>query len=143
MFAKRHGFTLVEILIVVVILGILAAIVVPQFSNATTDAQKVATLDQLVKLREAIAIYHVRNNAQYPNIQAGTGSGAWGELIAPGYMRDGGVNSWVGGGASRTVVIGYNPDTAYQSTHGWIYDDLNGRLWAGSFDGQDQPFPKP
>ena len=35
----RSGFTLVEILIVVVILGILAAIVIPQFTNATQDAQ--------------------------------------------------------------------------------------------------------
>ena len=34
----RRGFTLIEILIVVVILGILAAVVVPQFTNAADDA---------------------------------------------------------------------------------------------------------
>lgn len=39
---KQHGFTLVEILIVVVILGILASIVVPQFSNATAQSKAVA-----------------------------------------------------------------------------------------------------
>lgn len=38
-----RGFTLVEILIVVVILGILASIVVPQFSNATAQSKAVAT----------------------------------------------------------------------------------------------------
>ena len=38
---KRNGFTLVEILIVVVILGILAAIVIPQFSNASEEAKTV------------------------------------------------------------------------------------------------------
>ena len=37
---RKSGFTLIEILIVVIILGILAAIVIPQFSNASNDARK-------------------------------------------------------------------------------------------------------
>ena len=37
---KNSGFTLVEILIVVVILGILAAIVIPQFSQASNEARE-------------------------------------------------------------------------------------------------------
>lgn len=40
---RNHGFTLVEILIVVVILGILASIVIPQFSDATSKSKSVAT----------------------------------------------------------------------------------------------------
>ena len=43
----RKAFTLVEILIVVVILGILSAIVVPQFSNATQHAPSTAPHSQL------------------------------------------------------------------------------------------------
>ena len=58
----RRGFTLVEILIVVVILGILASIVVPQFASATEQAQHVATLDQLNKLRKALALYYVQES---------------------------------------------------------------------------------
>ena len=138
-----RAFTLVEILIVVVILGILSAVVVPQFSNATGDAQRTATLDQLVKLREAIDLYHVRNNAQFPDISAGTGNSAWGSLIGPDYMRNAAINSWVGGAGATTVVIGAGPDTGYQSAYGWIYDPGTGSLWAGSFDANDQPFPKP
>ncbi|MEM1212817.1 MAG: prepilin-type N-terminal cleavage/methylation domain-containing protein [Planctomycetota bacterium] len=51
----RPGFTLVEILIVVVILGVLAAIVIPQFTNASDNAQRsafVTTLKQFVRSAE-------------------------------------------------------------------------------------------
>jgi hypothetical protein len=32
---------------------------------------------------------------------------------------------------------------AYQTGYGWIFDPVSGNLWAGGFDGQDQPFPRP
>lgn len=144
MTAKRvRAFTLVEILIVVVILGVLSAIVVPQFTDATGVSQRTATLDQLVKLREAIDLYHVKNNAHYPTIVAGTGDPAWGELVGPGYMRAAGINSWVGGANAKTVAIGNAPDSTYQQDHGWIFDPVSGKLWAGSYDADDQPYPKP
>ena len=50
------------------ILGILAAVVVPQYVSATDDAKKQATLDQLVKLREAMGVYYARSNAKFPAI---------------------------------------------------------------------------
>src|SRR5689334_14289446 len=110
---RSRAFTLVEVLIVVVILGILSALVVPQFTNATDDTQRAATLDQLVKLREAIDLYHVRNNAHYPNIVAGVGEAAWGELIGPDYMRGAGINSWVGGAGAQVLVLGSSADPGY------------------------------
>jgi len=51
---QLKAFTLVEILIVVVILGILAAIVVPQFASATSDAQKATVADQVAKMRRLL-----------------------------------------------------------------------------------------
>lgn len=141
----RKAFTLVEILIVVVILGILAAIVVPQFSNATEDTQRTAIADQVRKVRQAIAVYYVRNGNVYPTITAGDGlSGAWGE-IGPGsaYMRSAPANSWVGGANARVITIGSAPDSAYQTTHGWIWDPTTGNLWAGGCDGNDEPLARP
>ena len=51
----QRGFTLVELLIVVIILAILAAIVIPQFSSATVDAQEASLDSNLNALRSAIA----------------------------------------------------------------------------------------
>ena len=55
----RTGFTLVEILIVVVILGILAAIVVPQFTQASSEAIKGALQSQLQTINSQIGRAHV------------------------------------------------------------------------------------
>jgi len=64
--ANRSGFTLIEILIVVIILGVLAAVAIPQFAGSTDDA-KLASLDtDLTQLRNAIELYYHQHNNQYP-----------------------------------------------------------------------------
>ncbi len=143
MINKPKAFTLVEILIVVVILGILASIVVPQFASATSDAQKTAIADQVAKIRRIMAVYYVTNGNVYPNITAGDGT--WGELVAPGssYMRKPPANLWVGGAGATVILIRNTPDNAYQNAYGWIFDPATGNIWAGGFDGFDQPFPRP
>lgn len=63
--AKR-GFTLVEILIVVVILGILAAIVIPQFTQASTEAKTNSLCSDLQTLRSQIELFKVQHNDMPP-----------------------------------------------------------------------------
>jgi general secretion pathway protein G len=63
--AKR-GFTLVEILIVVVILGILAAIVIPQFTEASTEAKTSALVSDLQGVRSQIELYKIQHNDLLP-----------------------------------------------------------------------------
>lgn len=70
----QRGFTLVELLIVVIILAILAAIVIPQFSGATVDAQESSLNSNLNGLRSAIELYKAQHNGQYPGAVASTGA---------------------------------------------------------------------
>ena len=64
--SNNKGFTLVEILIVVIILGILAAIVIPQFSNASTDAKKNSLTSQLQTMRSQFELYKLQHNDTLP-----------------------------------------------------------------------------
>ena len=58
----KSGFTLVEILIVVVILGILAAIVIPQFTEASTEAKLSSLCTDLQTQRSQIELYKIQHN---------------------------------------------------------------------------------
>jgi general secretion pathway protein G len=62
----KSGFTLVEILIVVVILGILAAIVIPQFTGASTEAKESALVSDLQSIRSQIELYKIQHNDILP-----------------------------------------------------------------------------
>lgn len=62
----KRAFTLVELMIVVAILGILAAIVLPEFTTQTQQAKEAAAKANLRILREAIERYAVKNNGIPP-----------------------------------------------------------------------------
>lgn len=96
----RKAFTLVEILIVVVILGILAAIVVPQFTNATQDAQSGNLKAQLSSLNRQLELYRAKNNGAVPDVDD-----LWETLIAQNYIKDIPVNpAFPGGGVNASAV---------------------------------------
>ena len=139
----RRAFTLVEILIVVVILGILAAIVIPQFTKASQDAMHTATYDDLQKLRRHIGIYQARNGGRLPNVTAGIGT--WGEIVGQDseYLKWAPTNQWVGGTNSMVIEFGTTADAGWNNTRGWIYDPATGHVFASSFDANDQPISRP
>ena len=63
---NNKGFTLVEILIVVIILGILAAIVIPQFTEASNDAKESALASDLQTVRSQLELFKIQHNGGYP-----------------------------------------------------------------------------
>jgi general secretion pathway protein G len=69
------GFTLVELLIVVMILAILASVVIPQFTSISSEAKESSLRSNLATARQAISLYRVQHNETYP------GQGGWAEFV--------------------------------------------------------------
>jgi general secretion pathway protein G len=69
--ARAGGFTLIEMLIVVVILGILATIIIPQFSNASINAKENTLKDELRYLRTQIVVYKAQHHDIAPGYPGG------------------------------------------------------------------------
>ena len=141
--SQHRAFTLVEILIVVVILGILAAIVIPAFNSTVGDSAATATYSELQKLRRHVGVFRARNSDSLPDVEAGDGS--WGQLVSADHFLAAPVNAWVGGANARTIVVMPNavPDAAYHTNYGWIYDPTDGDIFAAGFDAEDEPLPRP
>lgn len=145
----RKGFTLVEILIVVVILGILAAIVVPQFTSASQSAVKGALQTQLKTIESQIELYRVNESGALPHNDATSPLGvaadadgklSWGVMVSDEYMKDEPFNGFVKTsivetGDDVTVDDAMIADAAWVDTDpGWLYDTTSGRCFAYGFD---------
>ena len=63
---NQSGFTLIEMLIVVIVLGILAMIIIPQITVSTEDAKLSALQTNLNTMRNAIELYYHQHNQEYP-----------------------------------------------------------------------------
>jgi len=136
-----RAFTLVEILIVVVILGILAAIVIPQFTNASQEAQVGNVQTQLQTIRSQIELFRVRNNGNPPAMVGGAGA-SFGDMLAPPagqqtYMRTRPINPR---NNSDIVVEDATPVTtsaaaaAASGGTGWYYNSTTGEFAAAGYD---------
>lgn len=67
---RQHGFTLIEVMVVVVILGILAAIVVPRIMDRPDEARKVKAAQDIRALEAALNLYRL-DNYTYPSTDQG------------------------------------------------------------------------
>jgi general secretion pathway protein G len=137
----KSGFTLVEILIVVVILGILAAIVIPQFTDASTEAKTSSLCSDLQTVRSQLELYKIQHNDAIPAPEAGGAS--WNRMTMYTDI-DGNTN------ATKTAVFKYGPylqkvptnpfndddtidvdgATAGDDAGGWNFDTGTGEFYA-------------
>lgn len=67
---RMRGFTLIEIMVVVVIMGVLAALVVPRLMGRTDDARILAAKQDIATLMQALKLYRL-DNQRYPSTEQG------------------------------------------------------------------------
>jgi general secretion pathway protein G len=68
--AAARGFTLIEIMVVVVIMGILAALVVPKLMGRTDDARIIAARQDIATVMQGLKLYKL-DNQRYPTTEQG------------------------------------------------------------------------
>jgi general secretion pathway protein G len=68
-----RGFTLIEILVVIVILGVLAALIVPNIMQRPDDARVTAAKSQIALIMQALKLYRL-DNQRYPTSEQGLGA---------------------------------------------------------------------
>ena len=134
----KKGFTLVEILIVVVILGILAAIVIPQFTDASTEAKGSSLKSDLQMMRSQIELYKIQHSDALP----GAGTASFSAALI-GYTSVAGATVAQGTTGARGPYmqkIPTNPfnelntvgedGTAGDNSHGWEFNTTTGTFYA-------------
>jgi general secretion pathway protein G len=152
---RKGGFTLVEILIVVIILGILAAIVIPQFTSASQDARKNSLTSQLQTIRSQVELYKLQHLDQLPNNWGGNGNtaaptwdaftsrtdkdGATGTDAATypfgPYLQAVPTNPLNGGTAILAGTTDYTGGEALDTStnkEGFVLNTANGKVWGTS-----------
>ena len=147
----KSGFTLVEILIVVVILGILAAIVIPQFTEASTEAKTSSLVTDLQSMRSQIELYKVQHNDNLPGVANGTHLGTadfktsmtlYTDIFGvettiddPNgygpYLQKIPMNQFVDSDVITCAPIaGAQPAVSDDGSQGWYFDEDTGKVWA-------------
>ena len=124
--AGQRGFTLIEIMVVVIIIGLLAAVIVPTVINKVDDARISKAKTDIQALETALTMFRL-DNSKYPT----TDQGLQALVVAP---TDPSIRHWrVGGYLQRVSKDPWGAEYQYASpgTHGKEYD-----LYTLGADGQ-------
>lgn len=138
---RRHGFSLIEVLIVVVILAVLAAVIIPHVTDVSDDAKTSTLKHNLYTLRAQIGMYTVTHNGAYPTIQNQTLPQLISATNSSGQVGPAGTDypygPYLAGGRfavnpfdqkNTVTATGSFPPTASTSDGGWLYKESTGQI---------------
>jgi prepilin-type N-terminal cleavage/methylation domain-containing protein len=138
----RKAFSIAELMIVVAIIGILAALAMPFFSNQTTQAKASAAKYNLRILRGAIEYYAVRHEGVAPGYALDDASGAASAAVfrEQAVAQDGSLRKMPPNpfnNLDTMLVVQNNQEFPAQATgtYGWIYQPLTRTIrldWRGA-----------
>jgi prepilin-type N-terminal cleavage/methylation domain-containing protein len=147
---RFRGFTLVEVLIVVVIMAVLAAVVIPQFSSSTDDAKRSTGEFNLSTMRSLIQTYKGQHNGVNPAHDATAKSLT---VLLSKTKADGTIDATNGVYGPYLVEFPENPftrskdvkvitndpakaaDVTAGNAGGWLYNATTGGIWLDSDPG--------
>ncbi len=128
---RQGGFTLIELVIIIVVLGILAAVAIPKYQDMSGEAKEAACRSALGALRSGITIFYANQAVQ-------TGTATWptlAELETPGVVMAQGIppNPYQSeSNAPDSIVTGVTKGTIVGTRGGWAYLASTGEIWANT-----------
>jgi len=135
---KQNGFTLIELMIVVAIIGILSAVAIPKFSDMLEKSREGATKGNVGAIKSAVSIYYGDNQGIFPDDldTALNKFGAYLDRMPPVKVR--GPNTFKLSGTDISVTIDTDKalalvaDNIATNTDGWRYNNKTGDVWVNN-----------